>query len=368
MSRLVRRLTSLAVIAWVVRLFRTPPPGDPARVAAAATVPHAPAPAPVPPAPAPERLRPAPPTGAMSPAPTAATPVASGANAADDADGAGRGSNALAIVKRAWTTGSQDNLSLLSAGVAFYAFMSLFPALIAGIMMYSLIADPATIRTHAQDLANAVPESARQLVLDQVTALTRTSTGSLSVGVVISLLLALWSASGATGNLMSALNVAYRTHDERGFVRKKGIALALTLGLIVVGLMAISLVAITPAVLGALDLGGGVRALLESGRWVILIVGVMLGLAVLYRVAPDRRPREGWITIGATVGAVIWLIASLGFSFYVANFGSYGKTYGSLASVVVLLLWLWITFFIMLLGARINAEVDAPQTDRAPAR
>jgi len=237
--------------------------------------------------------------------------------------------------------------------------------MIAAIMMYSLIADPATIRTHAQDLADAMPESARQLVLDQVTALTNTGQASLSIGLIISLLVALWGASGAMGNLMNALNVAYRTEDERGFVRKKGIALALTLGMILVGLLAISLVAIAPAVLGALDLDGGLRALIESGRWIILIVGVMIGLAVLYRVAPDRHPRENWISVGAIIGAVIWLIASLGFSFYVANFGSYGKTYGSLASVVILLLWLWITFLIMLLGARINAEVDEDDPDRS---
>lgn len=307
----------------------------------------------------PQRTIPTSPSGRARSVPTVASPAAG-------TDREARGARGLGLVVRAWKSGSSDQLSLLSAGVAFYAFTSLFPALIAAIMLYSLVADPATIRTHAQELADAVPESARQLVLDQVTALSRTSTGSLSIGVVVSLLLALWSASSAMGNLMGALNVAYRVDEQRGIVRRKTTALVLTIGLIVVGLMAVSLVAIAPAVLGALDLGAPVRALLEAGRWVVLILGVMIGLAVLYRVAPDLRPPERWISVGATVGAVIWLVASLAFSFYVANFGSYGRTYGSLASVVVLLLWMWLTFFIMLLGARINAEIDAE--DRTPAQ
>jgi membrane protein len=249
---------------------------------------------------------------------------------------------------------------LLAAGVAFFSFLSLFPALIAAVLTWGLVANPSTMRDEANNVASALPASARQLLMHQINSLIAKPSQALGIGLVISLALALWSASGGVGNLVSAINTTYDEEETRGFVKRKLIALGLTAAMILGGLVALGLVAVAPAVFDALGLPGWTRVLLEIGRWLILLVLIGLGLAVLYRVAPDRDdPQFKWVSIGAAVGTVIWLIASLAFSLYVDNFSSYGKTYGSLAAVVILLLWLWISFYVVLLGAEINAESEA---------
>ena len=245
-------------------------------------------------------------------------------------------------------------MSLLAAGVAFYAFISLFPAIIATIMVYGLVADPSTIQHHAEELAEAVPASARQLVLDQVGALATVSRGSLSLGLVIALVVALWGASSVVSNLMNALNVAYGVRDRRPFAQRRGIALGLTAATIVGGVCLLVLVAVYPAVQQSVDWDGWIWTLISSVRWILLAALLLGGLAVIYRVGPDAH--TSWRSPGALVATILWLVASFGFSFYVTNFSSYGATYGSLASVVVLLLWLWLTFYIILLGAAINEQ------------
>jgi membrane protein len=177
--------------------------------------------------------------------------------------------------------------------------------------------------------------------------------------VVVSLLLALWSASGGTSNLIAAVNTAYDEKETRNFVKKRGLALVLTVGAILFFAIAASLVAVFPAGASAIGLGGWARAGFEALRWVVLLVVIAIALAVLYRLAPDRDdPKFRWVSVGAAVATVVWIVASIGFSIYVNNFGSYGKTYGSLAGVVVLLLWLWLSVVAVLLGAEINAEAE----------
>ncbi len=227
-------------------------------------------------------------------------------------------------------------------------------------LTWGLIADPATMRDQAQNMATALPSSARDLLMQQVNSLIDKPQQSLGLGLVISLALALWSASGGVGNLMSAINLTYDEEETRGFVKRKLLALGLTLAMIVGGLIALGLVAVAPVIFDAIGLPGWSRVLLEVGRWLLLLGLLAVGLAVLYRVAPDRdAPQFKWVSTGALVATVIWLIASLAFSLYVDNFSSYGKTYGSLAAVVILLLWLWISFYVVLLGAEINAESEA---------
>jgi membrane protein len=249
---------------------------------------------------------------------------------------------------------------LLAAGVAFFSFLSLFPAIIAAVLTWSLIADPSTMRDQARNAAAALPSAARDLLLQQINSLIAKPAQSLGVGLVISLALALWSASGGVGNLMSAVNLTYDEEETRGFVKRKAIALGLTLAMIVGGLLALGLVAAAPAVFDAIGLPAWTRVLLEIGRWLLLLALVAVGLAIIYRVAPDRdAPQFKWVSTGALVATVIWLVASFAFSLYVDNFSSYGKTYGSLAAVVILMLWLWISFYVVLLGAEINAESEA---------
>ncbi|PWN04709.1 YihY/virulence factor BrkB family protein [Nocardioides silvaticus] len=263
------------------------------------------------------------------------------------------------IVKRAWAEAKSDQVPLLAAGVAFYSFLALFPAMIAAVMLYGLVRDPEDVRRQVDDLSAALPSDAASLLTTQLEAITSTSSGSLGLGLLVSLVLALWSASGGVGNLLSAINVAYDEEETRGFVKRKGLSLLLTLAAIVFVVVTISLVAVAPAVLDNLAEGGPLRWGLEAARWVGLVAAMTVALAVLYRVAPDRDdPEFKWVSVGAAVATVVWLAASLGFSLYVDNFGSYNKTYGALAGVVVLLLWLWLTMYIVLLGAEVNAEAE----------
>jgi membrane protein len=265
----------------------------------------------------------------------------------------------LQVTKRAWAEAKIDQVPLLAAGVAFFAFLSLFPAMIAAVMVYGLVADPATVQRQTEQISQALPEDAASLITDQMEAITSAPQQGLGIGLVVALLAALWAASGGVGQMLTAINVAYDEDETRGFVKRKALALALTFGAILFATVAILLIAVAPVLLNALIPEGALRWLLEIARWVGLLVAVGVGLGVLYRWAPDRdSPRFTWVSVGAAVATVIWMVASLGFSLYVDNFGSYGETYGALAGVVVLMLWLWITAFIVLFGAEINAEAE----------
>lgn len=268
------------------------------------------------------------------------------------------------VTKRAFAEAKADNVPILAGGVAFFAFLALFPAIIAGLTLYGLVADPAQVASQIESLTALLPEAARPLIADQLNAVTASSNGALGVGLVVSLLAALWSASGGTMNLVKATNVAYDEDESRGFLKLRGTALGLTLGAVVFLLLAVALVAGVPVLFDALGIGGAGLVLAQALRWILLAALVIGALAVVYRVAPDRdAPRFAWVSTGAIVATVLWVIGSVAFSFYVSNFGSYNKTYGALAGVIVLMLWLYLTSYIVLLGAEINSESER-QTSR----
>jgi membrane protein len=263
------------------------------------------------------------------------------------------------VVRRGLKEFSTDQMSLIAAGVAFYAFLALVPTIIAAMLIYGLVSTPQEVANQVNSFSGTLPGSARQLLQDQLTNLAASSKSGLSIGVVVSLVLALWSASGGTGALIQAINDAYDEKETRNFFKKRGLALMLTIGAIIFFAIAASLVAVFPAVANALGLSGLLRAGVEGLRWVVLLVVVGIALAIIYRLAPNRDdPKLRWVSVGASVATVVWILASIGFSLYVNNFGSYGKTYGSLAGVVVLLLWLWLSIVAVLLGAEINAEAE----------
>jgi membrane protein len=263
------------------------------------------------------------------------------------------------IVKRAWAENSADNMPIIGAGVAFFAFLALFPALIATISLYGLVASPETVARQIQSLSDQLPDEAQTLLSTQLNNIVDSSSGALTVSLIISIAAALWSAAGGTGNLITAVNLAYDEVETRGFVKRKLLALGLTFGAIVFVLITIALIAVVPAVLDALPLGVVGTILGQVLRWVLLL-GVMAGaLSVLYRVAPDRdAPKFRWVSLGSIVVTVLWALVSLLFSLYVNNFGSYDKTYGAIAGVIVLMLWLQLTVFLVLLGAEINSEAE----------
>jgi membrane protein len=263
------------------------------------------------------------------------------------------------VTRRALKESSDDNVSILAGGVAFFAFLAIFPALIAAITLYGLIADPGQVAEQMERLSSTLPQESQPLIAGQLNSVMQSSGGALGFSLVFSLLAALWSASSGTGNLIQAVNLAYDEKESRGFLKVKGTALALTLGAIVFVLITLTLVAVVPPVLDALQLGVVGTIIAQVVRWGLLVALVVVALAVAYRVAPDRdAPRFRWVSTGALVAAALWILGSVLFSLYVNNFGSYNKTYGALAGVVVLMLWLYLTSYIVLLGAEINAESE----------
>jgi membrane protein len=248
---------------------------------------------------------------------------------------------------------------MLAAGVAFFAFLAIPPALIAALTLYGLVADPQTVARQMQGLAGSLPREAQPLIADQLNAVVSGSNGALSLGLAVSVLLALWTASSGTSNLMAAVNIAYDEQETRGFLKLRAIALALTLGAIVFMLLTLFLLAAVPPLLQALQLGIVGTILAQVLRWALLVALVIAALAIVYRLASNRdAPKFVWTSPGAIIATVLWVLGSGLFSLYVNNFGSYNKTYGTLAGIIVFLLWLYLTSYIILLGAEINAEAE----------
>jgi membrane protein len=276
------------------------------------------------------------------------------------------------VALRGWREAKADQVPLLAAGVAFFGFLALFPGIVAVVLIWGLVADPAQMAAQTSAVTASLPADARSIVATQVQTLTSTPRAALGWGTLLTVLLALWSASGGMNQLVTAITVAYDEKVKRGFVTQRGLALALTVGAVVFLGVVLALVGAAPVVFSAVGLTGPLRWLAEILRWVLVAVVVLVVLAILYRVAPDRdSPKLRWVSVGALTATVLWLVASAGFSLYVSMFGNYAKTYGALAGVVVLMLWLWITSYAVLLGAEINAESEE-QTDadttRGPAR
>ena len=263
------------------------------------------------------------------------------------------------IVKRSWAEHKADNMPIIAGGVAFFGFLAIFPAMIALISIYGLVASPETVARQVEDLSKQLPDDAAALIGKQLESIVSNSSGALSVSLVVSILAALWSASGGMGNLVTAVNIAYDEVEARNFVKLKALSLALTLGGILFVLVTFGLVAVVPALIAALPFGVVGTVLAEIARWLLLLAIFAGSLAVLYRVAPDRdAPRLSWVSLGSVVVTVMWAIVSVGFALYVNNFGSYDKTYGAIAGVIVLMLWLYLTCYLVLLGAEINSEAE----------
>jgi membrane protein len=254
---------------------------------------------------------------------------------------------------------SKDHISVLAAGVGFYALLAIFPALAAAVSIYGLIADPHHVEQQAALAIGLIPEESRAIITDQLAKITSQPRGGLGFSAVFALLFAVWSSSAAMQTIMTGLNVVYDEEEKRGIVNFYATALALTLGGIVGALVSLSLVAALPAALKLLGLPQQVETILLLARWPILGLAVMFGLAVLYRFGPSReKPRWQWVSWGAAGATLLWLLGSSLFSWYVSSFGSYNETYGTLGAVVILLLWFYLSAYVVLLGAEWNAEME----------
>ncbi|MDW4500050.1 YihY/virulence factor BrkB family protein [Sulfitobacter sp. D35] len=255
---------------------------------------------------------------------------------------------------------SADHVSLIAAGVAFYALLAIFPAITALMALAGLVLEPAEVTAQIETFASIMPQQAAQIILDQAVEVTGSKNAGLGFAFIIGLGLAIYSASKGMSSLIEGLNVAYDEQDTRGFIQRTALTLGLTLLLIVGLLLGLGAALAVPAALALLPLPGWLETVLGLVRWIVLAVMTILGLAMLYRFGPDRSAaRWAWLTPGAVVACVVWLVASIGFSIYVSNFGSYNETFGSLSGVIVLLMWLWISAFIILMGAELNSEIEA---------
>lgn len=263
------------------------------------------------------------------------------------------------ILKRMKDDFGKFELDVVSAGVAFNEFFALFPALVAGVSIYGLVAEPATVERQMGMAAGFLPGEARGLIGDQLHTVASAPQGALGWSLAISLLIALWGATRGIKALISGLNIVHHEDEKRGFIAYNLTALALTLGAVLFGLVALVLIAGLPAILDWLPIGEFGRTLASVLRWPLLAVFVMIGLAVLYRYAPSRdRPQWRWVSWGAGLATVLWLAGSALFSLYAARFGNFNETYGSLAAVAVTLLWFQLTALAVLLGALLDAEME----------
>jgi membrane protein len=269
-----------------------------------------------------------------------------------------------AVAKRVVQRVKAERVPLNAAGVAFFAFLSTIPAMIALVSLYGLVADPADIERRVNDLGAALPAEARDLVVQQLEGITAASGGALGLGLAISLGVALWSASSGMGYLIEALNVAYRRTESRGFLRKRLVSIAFTVGALLFAAVTISVITALPAFLSSAGITGVVRWAISLAVWPLVGVGLVVGLAVLYRYGPDREPeaRWWWVSPGSVFAVVTWLVASIGFQVYAGNFGSYNETYGSLGAVVILLTWLLLSALVVLVGAQLNCELERETT------
>lgn len=262
----------------------------------------------------------------------------------------------------------QDNSSLVAAGLALFALLAVFPGLAAAVSLYGMLASPEQVASQFQGIGSMLPRQAADILRDAMKNIAGRQEGALGAGAVLGILIALWSARKGMVALMQATNIAYDEDESRGFVRKVLVSFALTLGAVVGFLMVLLLAVAVPLALQELGIPQILEVVLSALRWIVLWFLVVLGLAVVYRFAPDREePKWRWVTWGSAVAATLWIVGSVLFAIYVRNFGSYGATYGALGGVVVLLLWFYLSGFVVLLGAEINAEMEH-QTKRDTTR
>jgi len=255
---------------------------------------------------------------------------------------------------------SEDRIGLVAAGIAFYGLLALFPAVAALVAVAGLVMDRQAVAEQLQQVTAVMPASAAEIVREQVSEVAAAGQTALGFTAGVGILLAVYSASKGVSAFMQGLNVAYDETERRGFVRRMATVLVLTLGMVLGAALGIVIGPLVPALLSLVDLGPVTEMVIAVARWLLLAAVAVAGIAALYRYGPSRTAaRWTWLMPGAVLACVLWLAASLGFSVYAENFASYNESFGALAGVVILLMWLWISAYVLLLGAELNAEAEA---------
>lgn len=265
-----------------------------------------------------------------------------------------------AILGRVWVNSGRHNIGLMAGGVAFYGFLSFVPLLGALVMTYGLIADPSTVTEHMRMIIDLVPADAAKLIYDQLVSLTTAAASKKGLGLGLALAVSIFGASRAAGGMMSALNVIYEQEDSRGILRSTGIAALMIVCAVLIGIVGV----LSASVLGFVrDLIGGLgpigAVVVRIATWILAGLFASATIAAMYRFAPDRADAHWrWLSVGAVLATVSWLLVTIGFGFYASRFGGYDVTYGSLSAIVVLLMWLYLSAYAILVGALVNAEAE----------
>ncbi len=253
---------------------------------------------------------------------------------------------------------ADNNLALISAGVAFFSMLSLFPALAALIAVLGLISDPVLVVAQLEEMRGLLPDDVYQIINEQVVSLVTARSDTLGWAGLVSVFLAVWSARAGVGAMIIGLNAVYNERN-RNTAKHYLRALLLTIALVAVGIVALISLVVIPVLLAFFPLGLIGTLLIEALRWIVAVVVLFAGIGLLYRFGPNRKAaRFHWLSIGAVIAVVFWLILSVGFAFYVANFGNYNQVYGSIGAVIAMLIWLWISSFLVLYGAALNAQIE----------
>jgi membrane protein len=263
------------------------------------------------------------------------------------------------ILKRVWTAVGTDNVSLVSAGLAMYALLAVFPSLAAAVSIYGIFASPGDVLRDMNAFAGILPPGTWDIFSKQLQEVAAHAGSTLTATAAVALLVSLWSGRSGMAALITATNIAYSEPEKRGFIRLVLVSLAFTAGGVLAFLLMLLLGVAVPLVVKALGMSEGAQITVGIFRWILLWLVAIVGLAVIYRYAPARnRPKWRWVTGGSVVASTLWLVGSLLFATYVRTFGSYGKTYGALGGVIVLLMWFYVSSFTIVLGAEINAEME----------
>jgi membrane protein len=276
------------------------------------------------------------------------------------------------ILLRVYHRISRDRILLIAAGVTFYLILAIFPGIGALVSIYGLFFDPRTMVSHLDMVASVAPGGAIDVLRDQLTRLGQQSGTTLGLSFLFSLAISLWSATSGVKALFDGLNVAYEEEEKRSFLTLSMVALMFTFALIIFVVLTLAAVVAVPVVLSHFPLPGLTKVIFNIARWPVLLVLVALALSVFYRYGPSRAaPQWRWITWGSASSAILWVAASILFSWYVANFGSYNKTYGSLGAIIGFMTWVWLSIIVVLVGAQLNAELEhqtARQSTAGPPR
>lgn len=267
------------------------------------------------------------------------------------------------ILLRAYSHLGEENLTLVAAGVAFYALFALAPGLTALVSVYALFASPESLQSHISTLTSLLPAEANAIIDEQLTRIVNKPRSTLGLTAVFSFAVALWSATNGMRAMMTAMNIVYQEREKRSFLRFNSVAIGMTIFAVGFVVTSLALIAVIPAVLGFTGAPDWVVNLTNLTRWPLLAGAIMLLLAFVFRYGPSRSDaRWRWVTIGGVVSTLLALLASVGLSTYLSYFNTYNETYGSLGAVVILLTWFYISIIAVLIGALVNAEIEHQTT------